>query len=163
MSQRLAQARGYDDALMLDCRGLVAEAACANLFMVTGATVVTPAADCILAGITRRTVLQLARTLGYAVEERQVTLDELRGAQEVFLTGTAYEITPVRGIDDTAYRVGAVTGDLIAAYQHLVRRPHADDAGRSQAPQERHLATAAAGGMRLSGRAGEPRKAQFGA
>jgi len=154
MSQRLAGTRGYDDALMLDYRGLVAEAACANLFMVTGGTVVTPATDCILAGITRETVLQLARTLGYAVEEQHVTLEQLKAADEVFLTGTAYEITPVRSIDDTTYRVGAVTRAVIGAFQQLVRGPHPDEATRLPARDER-VQAAAAGGVRQA-RAGGP-------
>jgi branched-chain amino acid aminotransferase len=136
MSRRAAEARGFDDALMLDYRGLVAEATGANLFMVRGGTLVTPVADCILAGITRETVLHLARSIGYAVQEQHVTTDQLRGADEVFLTGTAYEITPVRSIDDTAYRVGAVTRDLIGAFQLLVRPCHAD-VSRPQARAER--------------------------
>ncbi len=121
MSRRAAETRGYDDALMLDHRGLVAEATGANLFMVKGDTVVTPLADCILAGITRKTVLHLARTLGYAVEEQHVTAEQLRCADEVFLTGTAYEITPVRSIGDATYRVGPVTRALIDAFRQLVR------------------------------------------
>ena len=137
MSRRAAEARGYDDALMLDYRGLVAEATGANLFMVKGGTVVTPVADCVLAGITRETVLHLARTLGYAIEIRHVTAEQLRGADEVFLTGTAYEITPVRSIGDTTYRVGTVTRALIAAFQQLVRPLHAAGTSRSQAQDER--------------------------
>lgn len=163
MSKRAAEARGYDDALMLDYRGLVAEATGANLFMVKGGTVVTPVADCVLAGITRETVLHLARTLGYAVEERYVTAEQLRGADEVFLTGTAYEITPVRSIGDTTYRVGAVTRALIAAFQQLVRPHHADDASRSQAQDERRAEAPASGGVRLNERSGEPMKAELGA
>jgi branched-chain amino acid aminotransferase len=137
MSRRAAEARGYDDALMLDYRGFVAEATGANLFMVRGETVVTPVADCILAGITRETVLHLARRLGYAVEEQHVTAEQLRGADEVFLTGTAYEITPVRSIGDTTYRVGAVTRALMGAFQELVKPRHADGTSRSQAQDER--------------------------
>jgi branched-chain amino acid aminotransferase len=155
MSRGAAEARGYDDALMLDHRGLVAEATGANLFMVRGGTVVTPVADCILAGITRETVMRLARTLGYAVEERHVTVEQLRGADEVFLTGTAYEITPVRSIGDTTYRLGAVTRVLIEAFQRLVRPRHADGASRLQAP--------ASGGTRLNERGGEPMQTEMGA
>lgn len=142
MSRRAAEARGYDDALMLDCRGLVAEATGANLFMVRGGNLVTPVADCILAGITRETVLHLARSLGYAVEERRVTVDELRNADEVFLTGTAYEITPVRSIDDAVYRVGAVTRALIGAFQRLVRPCDADGMNRPQSQASRAKAPA---------------------
>jgi branched-chain amino acid aminotransferase len=155
MSRRAAETRGYDDALMLDYRGLAAEATGANLFMVTGDIVVTPVADCILAGITRETVLHLARTLGYAVEERHVTVEQLRNADEVFLTGTAYEITPVRSIDDTAYRVGAVTRALIAAFQRLVRPHHADGAKQVQTRDERRAKAPASPRMRLN-EGGEP-------
>jgi len=136
MSRRAAEARGYDDALMLDYRGLVAEATGANLFMVRGGTVATPVADCILAGITRETVLHLARTLGYAVEEQLVTVEQLRAADEVFLTGTAYEITPVRSIGNTTYRVGAVTRALIEAFQQLVRPCQVDGTTRSRAQDQ---------------------------
>ncbi len=162
MSRRAAEAGGYDDALMLDHRGLGAEATGANLFMVRGGTVVTPAADCILAGITRETVLDLARTLGYAVEERHVTAEQLRGADEVFLTGTAYEITPVRSIGDTTYRVGAVSRVLIAAFQRLVRPRHADGMSRSQAQDGRNAEAPASGGIRLNER-GEPAQTELGA
>jgi branched-chain amino acid aminotransferase len=163
MSRRAAEARGYDDALMLDHRGLVAEATGANLFMVRGGTVVTPAADCILAGITRDTVLHLARTLGYAVEERHVTAEQLRDADEVFLTGTAYEITPVRSIGDTTYRVGAVTWVLIAAFQRLVRPRHTDGTSRSQAQDERPAKAPASDGAWPNERGGEPMKTELGA
>jgi branched-chain amino acid aminotransferase len=153
MSRRAAEARGYDDALMLDYRGLVAEATGANLFMVKGGIVVTPVADCILAGITRETVLHLARTLGYAVEERHVTVEQLRSADEVFLTGTAYEITPVRSIDETTYRVGAVTRALIEAFQQLARPRHVDVASGPQTPDERRAEAPPSGRMRLKQRA----------
>jgi branched-chain amino acid aminotransferase len=122
MSRRAAEAEGYDDALLLDHRGLVAEATGANLFIVKDRRVITPIPDCFLDGITRRTVIGLARTLGYTVEERHVTVEQLRAADEVFLTGTAYEITPVRAIVDLAYPVGDVTQMLIGAFDRLVRR-----------------------------------------
>lgn len=156
MSRRAAEAAGYHDALMLDDRGLVAEATGANLFMVAGETLLTPPADCILAGITRETVLQLARSLGYAVEERHLTVEQLRGADEVFLTGTAYEITPVRSIGDTTYRVGAVTRALMVAFQQLVRSTHADNSSRLQAQDERPGAPVSGG--RLDERGAEPTK-----
>jgi branched-chain amino acid aminotransferase len=162
MSRRAAEARGYDDALMLDYRGLVAEATGANLFMVRDGTVVTPVADCVLAGITRETVLHLARTLGYAVEERHVTAEQLRGADEVFLTGTAYEITPVRSIGDTTYRVGAVTRALIGAFHQLVRPRHADGS-RLQARDEQRAKAPASVEVRSNERGGEPTKAELGA
>jgi branched-chain amino acid aminotransferase len=144
MSRRAAEAGGYDDALMLDHRGLVAEATGANLFMVRNGTVVTPVADCVLAGITRETVLHLARSLGYAVQERHVTTEQLGEADEVFLTGTAYEITPVRSVGDTTYPVGTVTRALIEAFQQLVRPRHAEGISRSQAQDEDRRANAPA-------------------
>jgi branched-chain amino acid aminotransferase len=131
--------------------------------MVRGGTVITPVADCILAGITRATVLQLAHTLGYAVEERHVTAEQLRGADEVFLTGTAYEITPVRSIGDISYRVGVVTRSLIAAFQQLVRPRHADDASRSQAQDEPQVMAPDSGGVRLNERRRQPMKTELGA
>jgi branched-chain amino acid aminotransferase len=123
MSRRAAEVKGYDDALLLDYRGCVAEATGANLFIVTGETVITPVADCILAGITRRIILELAHGLHYRIEIRPVTLDELRKADEVFLTGTAYEITPVCSVDEVTYRVGTVTRALMVAFERLVRAP----------------------------------------
>jgi hypothetical protein len=131
--------------------------------MVRGGTVVTPVADCILAGITRETVLHLARTLGYAVEEQQVTAEQLGDADEVFLTGTAYEITPVRSIGDTSYRVGAVTRALIGAYQQLVRPRRVDGTSRSQAQGGLQAKAPASGVVRLNGRSGEPTKTELGA
>jgi hypothetical protein len=79
----------------------------------------------------------------------------LRNADEVFLTGTAYEITPVRSIDDTAYRVGAVTRTLIAAFQRLVRPHHADGASRVHMRDERRATAPASPRMRLN-EGGEP-------
>ena len=81
----------------------------------------TPEADCFLNGITRQTVLALARTLGYTVIERAMFPDELPKASEVFITGTAVEVTAVAGIDDRVYSVGPVAKALQSAYQQLVR------------------------------------------
>jgi branched-chain amino acid aminotransferase len=117
-----AIAAGYQDAFMLDYRGRVAEATGANLFFLRGGELHTPEADCFLNGITRQTVIGLARDHGLKVHERAVWPDELADATEVFVTGTAVEVTSVVGIDDRAYPVGPVTKKLQAAYAELVRR-----------------------------------------
>ncbi len=116
-----AEAEGFNDALMLDYRGYLAEATSANLFLVMDGVVHTPKADCFLDGITRRTVMQLARDNGFKVEERHIKPEELKKAQEVFLTGTAAEISPVGQIADMNFTVGPVTKKLVAAYHDLVR------------------------------------------
>ncbi len=92
---------GYDEAIMLDTQGYVSECTGENLFMVRKGRIITaPFGSSILGGITRDTVLRLARDLGVPVEERLFTRDELYVADEVFLSGTAAEITPVREVDD---------------------------------------------------------------
>ncbi|MFJ2931120.1 branched-chain amino acid aminotransferase [Streptomyces massasporeus] len=113
---------GYDDALLLDYRGQVAEATGANLFLVAGEVLHTPVADCFLAGITRATVLDLAGDLGIPVVERHVRPEELGEFDECFLTGTAYEIQPVRAIDQHEYRPGKTTTALMEAYDRLVHQ-----------------------------------------
>ncbi len=105
IAKREALKAGYDEAIMLDTNGHVSEGTGENLFMVKRGTIITaPFGSSILGGITRDTVLQLARDRGVAVDERLFTRDELYCADEVFLSGTAAEITPVREIDDR--RVG---------------------------------------------------------
>lgn len=116
-----AEAAGFDDALLLDLRGGLAEATGANLFLVIDGALHTPTPDCFLDGITRQTVIALASDLGIEVFERRIDPGELDRAEEVFLTGTAYEVQPVSGIDDRTYRVGKVTSELAAAYARLVR------------------------------------------
>ncbi|MFF4393538.1 branched-chain amino acid aminotransferase [Streptomyces sp. NPDC001552] len=113
---------GYDDALLLDYRGQVAEATGANIFLVAGETLYTPVADCFLAGITRATVLDLAAELGVRAVERRVRPEELGQFDECFLTGTAYEIQPVRAIDQHEYRTGKTTITMMESYDRLVRQ-----------------------------------------
>lgn len=120
LAKHEAEKAGYNDALMLDYRGLVAESSGANLFMVKDGKIRTPIADCFLNGLTRQTVIELARKNGFALEEAFITLDELMAADEVFLTGTAAEITPVGKINDQTYTVGPVTRALRDAYEALV-------------------------------------------
>ncbi|MFD4373698.1 branched-chain amino acid aminotransferase [Streptomyces sp. NPDC058486] len=116
-----AEEAGYDDALLLDFRGHLAEATGANLFLVIDGALHTPTPDTFLDGITRQTVLSLAADLGIAVHERHIQPEELHRAEEVFLTGTAYEVQPVRAVDDRSYEVGGVTSKLSEAYTALTR------------------------------------------
>ncbi|MBA4274995.1 MAG: branched-chain amino acid aminotransferase [Alphaproteobacteria bacterium] len=122
VSKHEAERAGFDDALMLDYRGLVAEATGANLFAVMNGELHTPTPDCFLNGITRQTVMELARAAGITVVERHITPEELDTASEVFLTGTAAEITPVSEIAGKAYTIGPVTRKLMDIYAAEVRK-----------------------------------------
>jgi branched-chain amino acid aminotransferase len=122
MSKHQAERDGYHDALMLDWRGFVAEATGANIFLVMkNGEIHTPIADCFLNGITRQTVIQLAKDAGYTLVERRISPEDFAQTDEVFLTGTAAEITPVGSIDAYKFTVGDVTHDLVAKYGALVR------------------------------------------
>jgi len=99
MAKHEANAAGYDDALMLDWRGQLAEGTGANLFLIINGEIHTPTPDCFLNGITRQTVMGLAKARGIKVVERAIMPHELANAQEVFLTGSAAEVTPVGEID----------------------------------------------------------------
>ena len=118
MSKHGVENEGYDDALMLDWRGQVAEATGANIFMVMGdGRLHTPTPDCFLNGITRQTVIGLAKARGIEVVERAIMPDELAGAGEVFLTGTAAEVTPVGSIDQHRFTPGDITKTLMQDYE----------------------------------------------
>ena len=121
LSKHAAEDQGYQDALMLDYRGLLAEATGANLFLVMDGKIHTPTPDCFLDGITRRTVIDLARTRGIEVIERAIKPEELANAQEVFLTGTAAEVTPVGQIGEHRFTPGRVCETLVRDYDALVR------------------------------------------
>ncbi|MDZ4686865.1 MAG: branched-chain amino acid aminotransferase [Planctomycetaceae bacterium] len=121
MSRDAAEAAGYQDALMLDYRGQVAEATGANLFLVMDGKLHTPTPDCFLDGITRRTVMDLARQRNIEIIERAIFPEELHRAQEVFLTGTAVEVIPVGVIDQLKFTVGPITQQLQADYQALTQ------------------------------------------
>ncbi|OHC75469.1 MAG: branched-chain amino acid aminotransferase [Rhodospirillales bacterium RIFCSPLOWO2_02_FULL_58_16] len=121
MSKHAVETQGYDDALMLDWRGLVAESTGANIFLVFGdGRLHTPAPGCFLDGITRRTVIDLARARGIEVVERAIMPSELANATEVFLTGTAAEVTPVGEIDDHSFTPGVLTKILMEDYDREV-------------------------------------------
>ena len=129
LSKHDAEATGYDDALMLDWRGRVAECTGANIFFVFGdGKLHTPIPDCFLDGITRQTVIELAQARGIDVIERRIMPDELDNATEVFVTGTAAEITPIREIDTRKYTVGAITRNLMSDYEMAVGKVPAETA-----------------------------------
>lgn len=121
LSKHEAEAKGYQDALMLDYRGYLAEATGANLFLVMDGKIHTPKPDCFLDGITRRTVIDLAKARGIEVIERHIQPDELANTQEVFLTGTAAEVTPVGQIGEHSFTPGRVCETLVKDYDALVR------------------------------------------
>lgn len=122
LSKHEAEAEGYNDALMLDWRGQIAEATGANIFLVQDGVLHTPTPDCFLDGITRRTVMELARERGYEIVERAIMPEELAQTDEVFLTGTAVEVTPVREIGEYKFEVGDITRNLVKDYDDLVQR-----------------------------------------
>lgn len=121
-SKHVAEAQGYADALMLDYRGHVAEATGANVFFVQDGAIHTPTPDCFLNGITRQTVMGIARDKGYEVIERTIMPEELGNFSECFITGTAAEVTPVKEIAGTMYQPGQICEDLVTTYEALVRK-----------------------------------------
>ena len=121
LSKHDAEANGFDDALMLDWRGRIAEATGANIFLVIDDKLHTPVADCFLDGITRQTVIHLAKARGIETVERIIMPDDLSKATEVFVTGTAAEVTPVSQIgEDLQFQVGSITQQLIEDYTSLI-------------------------------------------
>jgi len=122
LSKHDAEAAGYSDSIMLDWQGNLAEATGANMFLVIDGEIHTPIPDCFLDGITRRTVIDLAKKRGFTVIERKIKPEELAKAQEVFLTGTAAEVTPVGEIGEYRFTPGPITAALIADYDALVGR-----------------------------------------
>jgi branched-chain amino acid aminotransferase len=122
---------GFDDALMLDWQGRIAETTGANIFLVIDGRLVTPTPHNFLDGITRRAVMGMARTRGWTVEERDVMPDELSNASEVFLCGSAAEIVPVGSIDQHHFQAGPVAKTLMADFQKLVRAPDSEGFGEA--------------------------------
>ncbi len=124
LAKREALLDGYDEAIMLDTQGLVSEATGANVFIVRDGAIRTPQTHTILAGITRATVMQIAEELGYRVSEAPLTRDDLYIADEMFLCGTAAEVTPVREVDHRKIGSGGrgpVTERIQNAYFEAVR------------------------------------------
>ena len=122
LSKHAAVAAGYDDSLMLDYRGQVAESTGANIFFLKQGVLHTPTPDCFLDGITRRTVIDLARARGIEVIERAIRPEEMADFEQAFLTGTAAEVSPLREIGPYNFVVGDMTKALMDDYQKLVRR-----------------------------------------
>jgi branched-chain amino acid aminotransferase len=116
LSKHTAERAGYEDALLLDWRGLVAEATGANIFFVQNGEIHTPSADVFLNGITRQTVIALAKARGYKVIERQIKPEEMANFQECFITGTAAEVTPVSEIGPYKFTPADVCRNLMADY-----------------------------------------------
>ncbi|MBU6497903.1 MAG: branched-chain amino acid aminotransferase [Rhodospirillales bacterium] len=121
LAKHEAEAKGFNDALMLDWRGHVAEATGANVFFVMDGELHTPTPDCFLDGITRRTVMSLARGQQMKIVQRTILPEEMRHASEVFLAGTAAEVTPVRQIGELSFTPARVTEALLGSYEKLVR------------------------------------------
>lgn len=122
---------GYDEALMLDVDGFVAEGSAENIFIVAGGKLYTPDLTSALDGITRRTVMQLADEMGLRCVEKRITRDEVYVADEAFFTGTAAEVTPIRELDNRMIgngKRGPVTEKLQARYLDIVRGKTADHA-----------------------------------
>jgi len=121
LSKHAAEAKGYADAMMLDYRGYVAEATGANIFFVKDGSVHTPIADCFLNGITRQSVIAIAKAHQIPVIERHIMPDELTQFSECFITGSAAEVTPVSEIGPYRFRPGKITETLMNAYADEVR------------------------------------------
>ena len=121
LSKHAAEAEGYEDALMLDWRGRIAEATGANIVLANNGELHTPTPDCFLDGITRRTVMGLARARQIKVVERAIMPEELGQAQEVFLTGTAAEVTPVREIGPYKFTPGRICRQMVEDFEKATR------------------------------------------
>jgi branched-chain amino acid aminotransferase len=123
LSKHDADRNGFTDALMHDYRGNVAELTGANFFMIKNGELHTPITDCILNGITRLTVIEMARGMGIKVNERHIKPEELKDGEEFFCTGTAAEVTPIGKIDNNTFAVGPITRKIRDEYEKMVRMP----------------------------------------
>lgn len=122
LSKSFAEEKGYNEALMLDYRGYIAEATSSNIFLVKNKEIHTPIPDCFLNGITRQTVIKMVKDKGFDLIERYIKPNELKDFDEVFLTGTAAEITPVKSIDSQKFKTGekSITFQFMKDYRSLV-------------------------------------------
>ena len=120
MSKQYADARGFDDALMFDWRGQVAEATGANAFFVRDGKLFTPTPDCFLDGITRQTVIELAERRGIEVVEKAIWPEELESFEQFFLTGSAAEVTLVQSAGPWNFEIGDLSRQLQLDYDNLV-------------------------------------------
>jgi branched-chain amino acid aminotransferase len=125
LSKHAAERKGFQDAMMLDYRGYIAEATGANIFfLMDDGKIHTPTADCFLNGITRKSVIKMVTDMGYEVVERHIKPEELSQVRECFLTGTAAEVTPVSQIGDHHMNPGSACRDIVENYSKMVRGQH---------------------------------------
>ena len=122
ISKHAAEKDGFTDAMMLDYRGYVAESTGSNVFFVKDGVLHTPTPDCFLNGITRQSVIELARSKGFEVVERHIKPEELAGFTECFVVGTAAEVTPVSQIGEYSFKPGNISLSLMDDYAKMVRR-----------------------------------------
>ena len=120
LSKHEAEKNGYTDALMLDYKGRVSESTGSNIFLVINGEIHTPVPDCFLNGITRQAVIKIAKSEGMKVIERDIYPDEIKNAEEIFLTGSAVEVTPVGKIDNQTFKVGDITAKISSLYMREV-------------------------------------------
>ena len=120
LAKQKAELKGFSDALMLDYRNQIAETTGANIFFIKGSEIHTPIPDCFLDGITRRTVIKIAESLGMKVIERVLFLEDIKDFDQCFITGTAAEVTPVAEIDSNKFQVGEEIKKISSAYSELV-------------------------------------------
>ena len=121
ISKHKAEKKGYADAMMLDWQGRVAECTGANIFFTRDGAIHTPIADCFLNGLTRQTVIALAREQGMEIIERRIMPDELPSFDECFIVGSAAEVTPIAEIGPYRFKPGNISRTLMDAYSNAVR------------------------------------------
>ena len=126
LNKHEAEKNGYSDALMLDYKGRISESTGSNIFFVINGEIHTPIPDCFLNGITRQTVIDIAKSQNINVIEREIYPDEIKNADEIFLTGSAVEVTPVGKIDDQIFNVGEVTKTVSELYMKTVDPNYSD-------------------------------------
>jgi branched-chain amino acid aminotransferase len=122
ISKHAAEAKGFGDALMLDYRGYLAETTGANLFLVMNGEIHTPTPDCFLNGITRQTVMDLARRRGVEVVEKAIWPEELEDFEQMFITGSAAEVTFIQSAGPWNFEIGDLSRQLAQDYDDLVNR-----------------------------------------
>ena len=127
LSKHEAEKNGYTDALMLDYKGRVSESTGSNIFLVINGEIHTPVPDCFLNGITRQAVIEIAKNEGINVIERDIYPDEISKAEEIFLTGSAVEVTPVSKIDNQNFKVGNITTKISSQYMKEVDPNYEDN------------------------------------
>ena len=127
LSKHEAEKNGYTDALMLDYKGRVSESTGSNIFLVINGEIHTPIPDCFLNGITRQAVIEIAKNEGIKVIERDIYPNEISKAEEIFLTGSAVEVTPVGKIDNQNFKVGDITTKISSLYMKEVDPNYEDN------------------------------------